>query len=140
MYYYYFLKKKKTASGYHYKERKGIQLTVQTVQGLDDVMAFLLAEYCGFTEHHPETGSLCVCVFWYVLHTVPVFNQGHDYLSNSISEDLENLILQSDKDPILIISPSRATRRSPWKIQSKRTNQNRQKVYKKRGKKEIEHH
>lgn len=99
--------------------------------------------YCRVWWFHrasPRDRKLCVCVFWSACHTVTSIQSrafGPDYLSNSISEDLKTLIPQSDKVPILIISPSRATRRSPWKIQSKRTNQKRRKAYKRRGERKL---
>lgn len=67
----------KTASGYHYKIRKRIQLTVQTVQRPRRCHGLPAAEYGGFTEHHPETGS---CVFVssdLPFIQPPVINQGH---------------------------------------------------------------
>lgn len=124
---------KKTASGYDCKVRKCIQLTVQTVQRPRRFHGLPAGRLLWFHRASPRDRKLCVCVFWSVLHTATSIQSrafGHDYLSNSISEALKTLIPQSDKIPILIMSPSRTTRRSPWKIQSKCTNQNRQKVYK----------
>lgn len=75
-------------------------------------MAFLLAKYCGFTEHHPrDRNPVCLCLLVCPSYSPSIQSREfcNDYLSDSISEDLETLIRQSDKVPILIISHSRAT-------------------------------